>query len=530
MSTRFALVVFACLLAGPIVLEAGAQQQAQHQHDQLGSVTFPTSCQPAVQSQFERGVAMLHSYWFSYAGKTFQSVLEQDPSCTMAYWGLAMDLLGNTLSSPPTAAAAKTAWEALEKARATPAKTEREQAWVDAVRAYFRNFDTTPVDVRLSAYNAAMANVAATHPTDFEAQVYYALTLQASAPKSDLTYANQSRSAAMLERLYAERPEHPGITHYLIHAYDFAPFAERGIAAARRYAAIAPAVPHARHMPAHIYSMVGLWEDSIASNHTALDIQPDYYHASDFIVYAHLQLGQDAKAAAMTAQALGTKPRGDRPPGLGDYTARAAMPARLALERADWVAASTLAVTPSPYPQADALTRFTRGLGLARRGDTRAAKAEIGAIDQLRAAVVKSNDTYWPSRLQDQMLAVAAWVAFQDGARTDGLLLMRKAADSEDASVKHVAMENRLYPMRELLGEMLLAAGQPEAARAEFTAVLQQTPNRYRALYGAAKAAAGAGDHAAAARFYTSLVALGKTADGTRTELAEARAYLAAHR
>lgn len=514
------------VLAAGCVLSTATSAQQPHQHDDLGSVRFATSCSPGVQTQFERGVAMLHSYWFNYAGKTFRAVLEQDPTCTMAYWGIALDLLGNTLSGPPSPQAARTAWEALEQARAVPARTDRERDWLDAVRAYFRDFEKRPVDERLRAYANAMAQVARKYPDDFEAQVYHALMLQSAAPKSDLTYASQSASAAILEKLYAQNPQHPGITHYLIHAYDFAPFAERGIPAARRYASIAPAVPHARHMPAHIYSMVGLWEDSIASNHSALEIQPDYYHAADFTVYAHLQLAQDTKAAAMIERALATPVRGDRPPGLGDFTARAAMPARLVLERADWPAAARLAITESRYPQADALTRFTRGLGMARTGNLAGARQEADAISSHRAALQKSGDTYWADRVGEQLLALSAWMSLADGARDRAIVEMRQAADGEDGSIKHVAMENRLYPLRELLGDLLLEAKQPAAALVEYERALKSTPNRYRGLYGAARAAEAAGNRERAATYYGGLVALARTGDGTRPEVAAARAFL----
>jgi tetratricopeptide (TPR) repeat protein len=508
------------------LLTAQLAWSAQHQHDQLGKVAFPTSCSPAVQQEFERGVAMLHSYWFNYAGKTFRSVLERDPSCTMAYWGIALDLLGNTLSAPPSADGARTAWHMLERARAVPARTPRERDWLDAIRTYFRDFDKVPVEARLLAYNKAMRELSERYPDDFEAQVYYALTLQASAPKADLTYANQFKSAAILEKLYLQNPQHPGITHYLIHAYDFAPFAEKGIPAARRYADIAPAVPHARHMPAHIYSMTGLWEDSIKSNLSALEIQPDYYHAADFTVYAHLQLAQDAKALALIDKALKTPPRGDRPGNVGDDTARAAMPARYVLERGDWAAAAALPVTTSKYPQADSLTRFTRGLGAARSGDAAKARAEIAAMRGLKAALEKSGERYWADRTDEQILAVSAWVAQREGGREEAVALMRKAADSEDGSLKHVAMENRLYPLRELLGDLLLESGQAAAALAEYQHALKQTPNRYRGLYGAARAAEAAGDRQGAADYYGKLLALAKSGDGRRAELQRAQAFL----
>jgi hypothetical protein len=250
----------------------GSAFLAAAQSHQLGTVHFPTSCSTSAQADFERGVAMLHSYWFNYAGKTFRGVLEKDPGCAIAYWGIALDLLGNTLVSPPSPADAGAAWDALEKARSVGPGSQRERDWIETARAYFRQHETVSVPARLQAYRQALQELAARYPDDFEAQVFYALALQASAPKNDMTYASQLKSAGILERLYAQNPQHPGITHYLIHAYDFAPFAEKGIPAARRFAEIAPAVPHARHMPSHIYSMVGQWEDSIGSNLSALEI------------------------------------------------------------------------------------------------------------------------------------------------------------------------------------------------------------------------------------------------------------------
>jgi tetratricopeptide (TPR) repeat protein len=496
------------------------------QHHELGKVTFPTSCNAAVQADFETGVAMLHSYWFNYAGKQFRAVLEKDPGCAMAYWGIALDMLGNTLSSPPSAQIARAAWELLEKARGVEAKTERERLWLDAIRAYFRNHDTAPVEQRLTSYNDAMRRLAERFPEDFEAQVYYALTLQASAPKSDMTYANQLKSANMLEKLYAANPQHPGITHYLIHAYDFAPFANQGIPAARRYASIAPAVPHARHMPAHIYSMVGMWEDSITSNLSALEIQPDYYHASDFTVYAHLQLAQDRRAKDMIDKALATSERGDRPATLANFTARVAMPARYVLERADWAGAAALPVSPTEHPMADSLTHFTRGLGMARLGNRAGAAKEIDALRRLEAALDKSGDRYWADRTREQILAVSAWIALSEGASEKAVALARQAADAEDASIKHVAMENRLYPMRELLGDLLLEAGRPKEAAGEYARALKQTPNRYRGLYGAARAAAASGDTTAARDYYSRVIKLSQHADSVRPELQRARAYL----
>ena len=497
------------------------------QDEKLGKLSFPTSCDPKVQAEFERGVAMIHSYWFLIARRTFEGVLREDPNCAMAYWGIALDFLNNSLAVVPPRADAEAAWAALEKARAVGAKTQRERDWIEALSAYFRDHDKLPVNVRLAAYNNAMEQLAQRYTDDYEAQAFYALTLQASASPSDTTYANQLKSVAILEKLYDQNPQHPGVTHFIIHAYDYHPLAEKGIPAARRYATIAPAVPHARHMPSHIYSMVGLWEESIASNASALAIQPDYYHAADFSVYAHLQLAQDAKAKALMEKSIATADRGDRPVTFVNFTAKNAMSARYVLERSDWAGAAALPFTSSQYPQPDSLIRFTRGLGMARTGDLAGAKAEIEAIKALRAALEKSNQSYWADRSEEQMLAISAWIALKEGAPDQALRFMRAAADGEDGSVKHVAMENRLYPLRELFAELLLETGQPAAALSEFEAALKQTPNRYRAFLGIARAANAAGDRQKASEYYGKLVDLAKNADTERQEIREAKNFLA---
>jgi tetratricopeptide (TPR) repeat protein len=514
------------LLATGLITAALASGAIGQSDEKLGKVVFPTSCDPKVEAEFDRGVAMLHSYWFLIARRKFEGILQQDPTCAMAYWGVAMDYLGNTLATTPTRAEAHAAWDALEKAQAVGAKTQRERDWIDALSAYFRDHDKVPVDARLAAYNAAMERMAQSYPDDYEAQTYYALTLQASAPKSDLTYANQIKSAAILEKLFEQNPQHPGVTHYLIHAYDFAPLAEQGVASARRYAGIAPAVPHARHMPSHIYSMVGLWEESIASNASALEIQPDYYHAADFTVYAHLQLAQDAKAAAMIQKSLATADRGDRPINFVNFTAKAAMPARYVLERADWAGSAVLPMTPTQYPMADSLIRFTRGLGMARTGNLAGAKEETEAMKVLRTTMQRADQSYWADRTDEQILAISSWVALKEGARDQALQFMRRAADSEDGSLKHVAMENRLYPFRELLGELLLEMEQPAAALNEFETALKQTPNRFRALLGAARAGDLASDRLKASEYFGKLVDLAKNSDTERQEIREAKAYL----
>jgi tetratricopeptide (TPR) repeat protein len=521
MKSRRSIICAASLC---ITLAGGAVAQ---QDEKLGKVSFPTSCDAKVQTQFERGVAMLHSFWFIQARKVFEGVLQQDPKCAIAYWGIAVDLLGNTLAFAPSPSNVQAGWEALGKARAIGAGTQRERDWIEALSVYYRGHDSIALETRLLAYAAAMEQMTQRYPDDFEAWTYYALALQASAPKTDKTYGNQLKSTTILEKQLLQNPQHPGVAHYLIHGYDYPPLAEKGLSAARRYAGIAPAASHARHMPSHIYSMLGLWEDSIVANHFALEIQPDYHHASDFIVYAHLQLAQDAKARAMIELSTKTQDTGTRRRGFPDFTALHSMPARYMIERGDWAGAAALPVTSTEFPQADSLTRFARGLGMARSRDVANAKREIEAIQTLRAALQKSNDAYWADRSQDQILAISAWVALAEGTNEQAEKLMRAAADREDGDVKHIAMENRLYPLRELLADLLLELRQPAPALREYEAALKENPNRYRGIAGAARAADAAGDRQKAAAYFAKLVALSRNADTARPELVQAEAYLA---
>src|SRR5438270_68727 len=514
-------------VAGLVTAAITGSAFGQQQEERLGNLSFPTSCDPEVQAEFERGVAMIHSYWFLVARRVFEGVLQQDPSCAIAYWGIAMDQLGNSLVGPPPRSQADAAWAALEKAREIGAKTERERGWIDALRAYFRDHDKINVDIRMRAYNKAMEQMAQRYPNDYEVQVVYALTLQASAAKTDVTYSNQLKSVAILEKLFEQNPQHPGVSHFIIHAYDFAPLADRGIAAAKRYASIAPAVAHARHMPSHIYSMVGMWEESIASNTSAMEIQPDYLHAADFTVYAHLQLARDVKAKALIEKAIATPPRGDRPSGFGNFVAKALMETRYLLDRGDLRGAAAMPMNPTGVPIADSLYRFTRGVGMARTGDIAGAKAEIDAMKALRTALQRADQSYWADRTEEQMLAISAWVAVKEGARDQAVRFIRAAADGEDGSLKNVIMENRLYPLREMLAELLLDIGQGAAALAESETAIRQTPNRYRAFWGAARASDMGGNRAQASDYFGKLVNLAKNADTERPEVREAKAFLA---
>ena len=349
---------------------------------------------------------------------------------------------------------------------------------------------------------------------------------------------NLVKAVKILTPLDKKYPDHPGITHYLIHSYDFPPIAKRGVPAANKYAKIAPSAPHAQHMPSHIYSMVGMWNESIASNLSSVAVANEFAaknkldgvlagvpHSYDFMQYAYLQLGQDAKAKAMVDESAAVK-KVIGPVSAGN-TARAAVPARYMLERQDWKGAAQLQPLGTPFPAAEAITHFSRARGAARSGDLAAAQVDIAKLKELRAGLEKANQSYWAEQVEVQILGAQAWAAQGQGDKEEALKFMRTAADLEDGSAKHVAMENRLYPMRELLGDMLMEHGQAVAALTEYENSMKNSPARLRGFYGAAKAAAAAGDKKKAATYMHSLARLTRNADSDRAEVREAKQQLA---
>jgi len=502
----------------------------------LGRVHFEISCTPEAQEKFDRGLAMVHSFFYPDSVRAFTEAAAADPQCAIAYWGIAISHRPNPLILPLTPAVLKNGLEAVEKGMAIGASTERERDWLAAIELYYRDYDKVDQTTRGLSYEKAMERLAQKYPDDPEAAVFYALALNETAPHSDKTYANQLRAGAILERVAAILPEHPGVLHYLIHTYDYPPLAQRGLDAANKYAAVAPAAQHAQHMPAHTYSMLGLWAQSVASNtksraiaqEQAARLWPDATHPGephhlDFLVYALLQMGQEGRAQQLRDESSVIKKLGFE--YLASYTALAAVPARFALERQAWKEAAVLEPRGSQFPQAEAITYFARAVGLARSGDPAAAAREVEKLKELRAALETANQSYWAEQVEVQMLAASAWIAHAKGEKTEALKFMRAAADVEDSSEKHIAMENRLYPMRELLGDLLLEQQQPGPALTEYETSLESTPNRLRGLYGAAKAAEAASQPEKATAYFQKLVELTKDAETGRVEVREAKAY-----
>jgi tetratricopeptide (TPR) repeat protein len=531
--------IFALVLGLVLIFTIAASahdDEAKARGEKLGRVLFKTSCTPEAQKQFERALAMLHSFFFPETIKTFTAIPEMDPACAIAYWGIAISQRPNPLVPPFSAEVLKRGLDAIEKGEAIGAKTQRERDWLAALKAFYKDYETVDQDTRTKNYENAMEALVKKYPDDVEAKIFYALALNE-------TFDHKSmepllKAIAILEPIDKKYPDHPGVTHYLIHSYDFPPIAARGVPAANKYARIAPAAPHAQHMPSHIYSMVGMWEESVRSNVRAVAVSKDYMakanldgtlaqipHAYDFMAYAYLQLGQDAKAKALIEpMAAITKTIGPR---VGAAMAQNAVPARYVLERQDWQAAARLKPVATGVPASEAITHFARAVGAARSGDLSAAQTDIDTLKDLRGQLEKAKQPYWAEQVEIQILAAQAWVAQGQGNREDALKFMRAAADLEDASEKHVAMENRLYPMRELLGDLLLALDQAQAALKEYETSMKNAPMRLRGFYGAAKAADALGDTKKTREYFDKLARLTRNADSDRPELQEARKRVA---
>ncbi len=519
-------------LALTLTLAAALGATGTNADDKVGTVRFPTSCGAAVQPDFERAVAMLHSFWFQASTNAFVAVAQQDPGCAMAHWGVAMNLLGNPFGWPPSPKALADGWAAVERAKAAGAKTQRERDYVGAIEMFYKDADKIDHRTRALAYRQAMEQLAARYPEDREAAVFYALALNATALPTDKTYADQLKAAAILEKVFAVEPQHPGVAHYLIHSYDYPPIAEKGLNAARRYASIAPAAPHALHMPSHIFTRRGYWQESIEANRASASSVGSHFdrlHALDYLTYAYLQMAQDGAAKGVVDQ-VSEIPKVAVEHFVTAF-ALATIPSRYALERGRWADAAKLELFGREFPwgrfpQSEAQLVFARGLGAARGGDVTSARRDVERLGALRDTLAASKVGYWAEQVDIQRQVASAWVARAEGRTEEALALLRAAADREDATEKHPVTPGPIAPARELLAEMLLEANEPAQALREFEASMRVEPNRFRGLYGAARAADLSGDRTKARTYYSTLLSLGEKGDTERPELRQAKAFL----
>ena len=470
--------------------------QETHSHsapEKLGNVSFPISCAPAVQEQFNRGVARLHSFAYAAAEDAFASVAKRDPRCAMAHWGMAMAYFHQLWEPPISPAAISIAQKEIQLAQQIETASECERQFINALALVYQDAATVPYRTRVLNYEHAMRELASANKKDTEAQVFYALALLANASPADETHARQKQAADLLEPLNRSCPEHPGIPHYLIHAYDNAELAPRGLPAARAYSQIAPSAPHALHMPSHIFTRLGLWDDSIVSNLAAREAARqqgdtgEELHAMDYLVYAYLQSGRD-KEAAQVIQQLKDMPNLNA----GEFKiayASTAMPIRYAVERGQWADAAAIVPPTGASPQVVAIVVWARGLGLSRSGRAAEAHAEIDNLRQLEEKLRTSGNDYWAMQVGILKRELIAWTAQADGTPNEAAAIMRTAADEEDAIEKLPVTPGPIIPAREQLGSLLLEQNHPDLARQEFEKALTNAPGRHGALTGAADAA-----------------------------------------
>ena len=469
--------------------------QETHSHpapEKLGKVSFPVSCTPAAQAEFNKGVALLHSFAYTAAENTFQKVAELDHRCAMAHWGIAMTYFHQLWEPPLSPATISIAQNELQRARQIGAGSERERQFIHALGLIYQDPAIVPYRTRALRYEQAMSDLASANKQDVEAQVFYALALLANASPADKTHAKQKQAVNLLEPLDRTYPEHPGIPHYLIHACDNAELAPKGLPAARAYSQIAPAAPHALHMPSHIFTRLGLWDDSIASNLAASEAARqqgdtgEELHAMDYLVYAYLQSGRDTDAAQVIQQLKGT-PKLNASDFKTTY-ASTAMPIRYAVERGQWNDAAAIVPPAGAPPHVVAIAVWSRGMGLTRSGRDPEARAEIDRLRQIEEQLRTSGNDYWATQVDILKREVMAWSAQAGGKPDEAVALMRASADAEDAIEKLPVTPGPIIPAREQLGSLLLEQNHPALALNEFQTALANAPGRRGALQGAARA------------------------------------------
>lgn len=517
----FAAAVLAC--AGP------ARAQHEHHAADLGEVAFATSCRPEAQGTFNRAMAWLHSFEYEEAEKSFLEAAAADPNCAMAQWGVAMSHYHPLWAPPGPGELAKGA-AAVAKAQALAAPTAREQDYVAAMAAFYRDAGTVGHGPRVLAYVDAMRGLHGRHPDDQEGAVFYALSLIAAGTMDDdESFAREKEAAGLLNTVLARQPRHPGVSHYLIHSYDYPPLAHLALPAARSYAGIAPASAHAQHMPSHIFTRLGLWKEAIASDlkaeaaakayaarHGMAGAWDEQLHAMDYLAYAYLQLGEEAKARGVLDE-LNAIERVD-PPNFKVAYSMAAIPARYALERRRWAEAAALELPPksvgavpwAKFRWAQAHIHFARAVGAARSGKVEAARAEIARLDEIvKALPAKPGEYDWGKQVEIERQIAAAWLAKAEGRGEEAVAQMRGAADLDDATEKHPVTPGQILPAREQLGELLMELNRPAQALEAFEASLTRAPGRLGGLAGAARAADLAKDPVKAARYRALLPACG---------------------
>ena len=538
--TKLAACILLFCFVASCTLVADDEKDHHHHEDlnetQLGTVHFPISCTTAVQKPFARGVALLHSFWYEEAEKDFLEIAQNDPNCAMAHWGVAMSIWHQLWNEPDAKVIARGLSEANTAEKLAANATPREKAYIAAIEAFYSNSEKLDHAARAKAYSVAMKKVYGSYPDDHEAAAFYALSLLGSEPHHDTTFANRKEAAAILEKLFAIEPDHPGVAHYLIHAYDKPQLAQLGIPAARRYAQVAPAAPHALHMPSHIFARVGLWQDDINSNLASVAAtrktaamgmggEGHQFHAMDFLFYAYLQSGREAEARALMDE-VNQMPQMHDMYGVGfdpHLATQAHFAALYPLEMRDWVTAAALVPVAVPGTAEDSAGYWAKAIGAAHLHQADEVRKDVGAISAIHQKFVSDNKRDFAEATDIDLKQVQAWLDFAEGKYDDAVAILRPIAEKEEA----LGDEPQGIPTREMIAEMLLEAKRPQQALAEYQIDLKFNPNRFNGLYGAAQAAEAAGKQSEANRYYATLVKMCDGGSSTRPELNRAKELLA---
>lgn len=507
----------------------------------FGDVSFSFSCSYETRANFNLAISLLHSFEYEEAEKAFAKVIDVDPNCAMAYWGVAMCNF-HALWRPPTEDDLKKGSLAIKIARSLQDKTSRETEYIEAIALFYKDWETLEHRTRITKFENAMESIYIAYPNDKEAAIFYALALNSAADLADKTYKNRRKAGTILEQLLPDQPNHPGIAHYIIHSYDYPELAEMGLSAARNYASIAPASSHAQHMPSHIFTRLGLWEESIQSNLKATSSAQCYaqqvemdgvwdeeIHGTDYLVYAYLQIGKvdEAKKVMDYLNSVNKV----YPIGVKGAYPTAAIPARFYLETRQWGKAANYEIISNDYPSeefpwSNGIVHFTRILGAAHKGNTKDAKVDLEKLKKCHQTLLNNNDLYMANQVLIMVNAADSWIHFAEGENEKALELMTLAADMEYKTDKQSLTPGEVLPAQELLGDLLMGLNKPEKALVAYEQNLKIRPNRFNGIYGAAIAAKKSGDLDKSTLYFNQLIELTKDSNSDRKELIEAKASI----
>jgi tetratricopeptide (TPR) repeat protein len=543
----YALLLISLIGTAALAAEknAATDRPAAASAERLGTVSFPVACAPAVEARFTRGVALLHDFWYQEAQRQFEEIAKADPGCAMAHWGVAMSVFHQIWDRPDDATVAH-GWREMQAALAHPPKTAREREYIAALSAFYQP-DQRDYQARIEGYAAAMAKLYQDYPLDTDAGAFYALSLLASQPPNEASVNLNQKAMAVLSPLFEKYPDHPGVVHYIIHACDTPSLAPDGLTAAKHYGEIAASAPHAVHMPGHIFSRLGMWQEdidsnvgSVAASHAAEARKQsgamDQFHSDEFLLYAYLQSGQDAKAKAVLHDSAAAITHFESMSDMGDHYMvgmfpyyRTKLPVFFDLEMRDWNAAAAIDAIAGAPPETQTLTFWARTVAAGHLQQPRQARDSLDAYDALIVKIKQGRHAYFADSTGARITRgeMLAWIAFAEGNSADAVRQMQESADLQDK----VGQGEVDIPAREMLADILLELKRPQEALVEYKKALILSPNRFNGLFNAGVAAEAVGDNVQAQGYYATLLKLTDNgSQSTRSEFDHAKTAVAAAR